>query len=182
MIQARALEIVQSMDISDDLDAPGRIALFEVARLAALIEAIDRELDERGLTDKNGKERYLLPRRERYSRRLMEVSDRLLDAKARARKNNARASSGGGTGEKPDSLRELQLIAFGHDPDARTRDRLAAIKELQKLEAEAEEARSYPEDSLDYDNLTHEDLDALINGIAEMQRNRKTQTQPENSA
>ena len=49
----------------------------------AIIERIDRELDE-GLTDRRGKEHYLVLRRERYSRQLLKVSERVNEALRRS--------------------------------------------------------------------------------------------------
>ncbi len=66
LLAARAAEILEGFGDRDDLDDAGRICLSEVARLTAVIEAIDRDLDDRGVTDKAGGERYLLQRRERY--------------------------------------------------------------------------------------------------------------------
>jgi len=40
--------------------------------------------------------------------------------------------------ERADYVRELQRIALGQDPTASTRDRLAALKELLKLESGAD--------------------------------------------
>jgi hypothetical protein len=133
LIEARASEIVDGLGIADELDEEGKIALWELARLTAVIEAIDRDLSDRGLTDRNGKERYILQRRERYSRRLMEVSDRVLAARNRTRKQKAIDSPGDIVGEQSDYIRQLQAIALGHDPEARVSDRLLALKLLTGL-------------------------------------------------
>jgi len=70
LIQARAAEIKAELERSFTFSATQAVAVHEVARCTALLEAIDRELDERGLVDKQGKPRYLLPHRARISRQL----------------------------------------------------------------------------------------------------------------
>jgi hypothetical protein len=40
-----------------------RLAVHAAARCVAILEAIDRDLDERGLVDKSGKPRHLLNHR-----------------------------------------------------------------------------------------------------------------------
>jgi hypothetical protein len=52
------------------------IGAVEIGRLEALIEAIDRDLAERGLTTRGGNSRRLLDLRLRASRRLAEWLDR----------------------------------------------------------------------------------------------------------
>ena len=141
LIELRAAEIVDEFELTEELDVTGKIALWELARLAAVIEAIDRDLSAKGLTDRNGKERYLLQRRERYSRRLIELSDRVLEARARARKQKLLDSSGEIVGERRDYVRALQEIALGHDPEARVSDRFSALKFLTDLGSEGTTSR-----------------------------------------
>lgn len=133
LIEARASELVDEFGGTDTVDEAGKVALWELARLTALIEAIDRDLSERGVTDKAGKERYMLQRRERYSRRLIEVSDRVLEARSRTVKHDA-IDDGPVVGEQRDYVRHLQMIALGHDPEARVSERLAALRLLLSLE------------------------------------------------
>lgn len=130
LIQMRAAAIKLGLE-ERNLDQAGQVVLSEVCRLMALVEAIDRDLDERGLTDRNGKERYLLQRRERYSRTLMEMNDRLLDALNRARRETN--AEDGVIGEQKDYVQELQRIALGRDPDARVSERITALKLLVAL-------------------------------------------------
>jgi hypothetical protein len=133
LIQARAHEIVEELSRVAELDAAGRIVLGVVARLTAVIEAIDRDLDAGGVTDKKGEERYLLRRRESVSRRLLDAHDRLVEAINRARRQSAFGSAAGVEAETSDYIRQLQAIALGHDPDARTADRLVANRILIDL-------------------------------------------------
>jgi len=44
--------------------------VHEAARCIAILEAIDRDLDQRGLVDREGQPRYLLNHRSRTSRQL----------------------------------------------------------------------------------------------------------------
>jgi hypothetical protein len=132
LIEARAAEIVAEFEAIDELDDLGRVALGELARLQALIEAIDQDLSERGLTDRNGKERYLLQRRERYSRRLIDVTAHLVQSRARSKRAVSNADEV--VGERIDYVRTLQAIAFGCEPEARISERLGALKLLLPLE------------------------------------------------
>ena len=70
LIQARAAEIVTELTQAFDCSPTERLAVHEAARCIAILEAIDRDLDERGLVDKAGKPRYLLNHRSRPSRQL----------------------------------------------------------------------------------------------------------------
>ena len=75
-LEPRAREIAERI-----LEAPHTVELdeigaVEIGRLEALIEAIDRDLAERGLTTRGGNSRRLLDLRLRASRRLAEWLDR----------------------------------------------------------------------------------------------------------
>jgi hypothetical protein len=133
LIEERAMEILDDFGIAEELDETGQVALQELARLSAVIEAIDRDLSARGVTDRNGKERYLLQRRERFSRRVLEVSDRVHEARNRSRRQRATASHPEITAEQGDYVRSLQEIALGYDPEASVSDRLAALRLLTNL-------------------------------------------------
>ncbi len=126
LIQERAGQIVENSTFSVELDALGQLALNELARISATIEAMERDLDERGLTDKSGDERYLLRRRDSMARRFGEAHDRLLTAVERAQKRdntvNARASV------PPEPLAQLRALASGTHPEADIRDQIAALK------------------------------------------------------
>jgi hypothetical protein len=130
LIEARAAEIVSDLNIAEEFDELGKIALWGLARQVAMLEFIDRDLSERGLTDRNGKERYLLQRSERHVRLMNEAHDRVLEARASARKQKTIESPDHVVGNKADYVRALQVIALDHDPEARVSDRLAALKLL----------------------------------------------------
>src|SRR6188472_3259612 len=70
LIQSRAAEIVDELTQSFAFLPPERLAVHEAARCIAILEAIDRDLDERGLVDDEGTPRYLLNHRSRISRQL----------------------------------------------------------------------------------------------------------------
>jgi hypothetical protein len=104
--------------------------VYEAARCIAILEAIDRDLDERGLVDKHGKPRYLLNHRSRTSRQLEQWLDKVSAAIANQTKERARTRA-----EFHDYVEALQRIALGHDATATASDQLAAVKELLKLGA-----------------------------------------------
>jgi hypothetical protein len=133
LIEQRARELVDESVVAEQLDEMGKFALKELARLTAVIEAIDHDLSVKGVSDRNGKERYLVARRERYSRRLMELSDRVLEAQARSRKQAILDPSYEVVGERSDYIRAAQLIALGHDPHASVPDQLKALKLVTDL-------------------------------------------------
>jgi hypothetical protein len=102
----------------------------------ALLEAIDRDLDERGLVDRAGDPRYLLNHRWRASRQLEDWLAKISETIERQ----------AAEGEQPpapefgDYIRELQRIALARDPSASARDRLTALKELLKHDSRAKVA------------------------------------------
>ncbi len=130
LIQARAAEIATDLTRSFEFSPAQRLAVHETARCMAILEAIDRDLDERGLEDKRGKPRYLLNHRWRVSRQLDHWLAQVSEAIQRQSADDQRPPRA----EPVDYVRELQRIALGHDPTASARDRLAALKELLKLE------------------------------------------------
>ena len=58
LIQARAAELESELTQSFEFSPTQRLAVHETARCMAILEAIDRDLDERGLEDKRGQPRY----------------------------------------------------------------------------------------------------------------------------
>ena len=129
LIQARAAEIAGELTQSFAFSPPERLAAHEAARCIAILEAIDRDLDERGLVDKAGEPRYLLNHRGRVSRQLEQWLAKISAAIERqsAREQTPRR------GEFADYVQALQQIALGNDPTATARERLAALKELLNL-------------------------------------------------
>jgi hypothetical protein len=130
LIQARAAEIEKELASSFDLSPDRLLAAREVARTMAILEAIDRELDERGLVGKGGKPSYLLDMRLRVSRQLEHWLATLAPEFERQRATDEVLSGAGGE----DYLRELRLIGLGHDPDARPADRVKVLLELLRLD------------------------------------------------
>ena len=136
LLQARAAEIESELTRSFEFSPTQRLAVREAARCMAILEAIDRDLDERGLVDKAGKPRYLLNHRWRVSRQLDHWLAKISEAIERQSAD----------GDQPllpefgDYVRELQRIALGRDPTASARDRLTALKELVKLDSSAKAA------------------------------------------
>jgi hypothetical protein len=70
LIQTRAAEIAGELSQSFEFSPAERLAVQEAARCIAILEAIDRDLDQRGLVDDEGSPRYLLNHRSRISRQL----------------------------------------------------------------------------------------------------------------
>lgn len=128
-IQSRAAQIVTELIESFEFSVAQRLAVGEVARLTAIVEAIDRELGERGLTNKRGEAHSLLNYRARISRQLHRWLADLAPSIER--------QSAGGLEEagRVEFVRELKWIASGKDATASAHDRVAAIKELLKMEA-----------------------------------------------
>jgi hypothetical protein len=63
LIQARTAEIAAELTQSFAFSPTQRLAVHEATRCMAILEAINRDLDERGLEDKRGRPRYLLNHR-----------------------------------------------------------------------------------------------------------------------
>ena len=129
LIQARAAEIAGELTQSFAFSPPERLAVHEASRCIAILEAIDRDLDERGLVDKAGEPRYLLNHRGRVSRQLEQW---LAKISAAIERQSAREQTPL-RAEFADYVQALQQIALGQDPTGTARERLAALKELVKL-------------------------------------------------
>jgi hypothetical protein len=69
-MEHRASEIEEELIRSFEFTATQRIAVHEVAHCKAILDAIDRDLDERGLVDRRGESRSILNHRARISRQL----------------------------------------------------------------------------------------------------------------
>jgi hypothetical protein len=131
LIQARAAEIASELTHNFEFSPAERLAVHEAARCIAILEAIDRDLDQRGLVDKEGKPRYLLNHRSRTSRQL----EHWLEKVSAAMERKAASEQAPSRADLPDYVRALQRIALGQDATATARDRLAALKELLELGA-----------------------------------------------
>jgi hypothetical protein len=130
LIQARAAEIATELTQAFEFSPAERLAVQEAARCIAILEAIDRDFDERGLVDDEGTPRYLLNHRSRISRQL----EQWLQTISAAIERNPASEPEPLRADFPEYVRALQAIALGRDPTATARDRLAALRELLKLE------------------------------------------------
>lgn len=95
----------------------------------AILSAIDRDLDERGLLDRKGRPHYLLEHRFRVSRQLNQWLTKVSETIERqnATKDDLSAV------DRATYIRELQRIALGKDSSASARDRLSALRHLLSL-------------------------------------------------
>jgi hypothetical protein len=130
LIQARAAEIATELTQAFEFSPAERLAVQEAARCIAILEAIDRDFDERGLVDDEGTPRYLLNHRSRISRQL----EQWLQTISAAIERNPASEPEPLRADFPEYVRALQAIALGRDPTATARDRVAALRELLKLE------------------------------------------------
>ena len=131
LIQARAAEIASELTQSFEFSPAELLAVHEAARCIAILEAIDRDLDQRGLVDREGQPRYLLNHRSRTSRQL----EHWLEKVSAAIEREGTSAQAPSRGDFSDYVRALQRIALGQDATATARDRLAALKELLELGA-----------------------------------------------
>lgn len=133
LIEKRAAEIANQLTQSFDFSPAERLAAHEAARCIAILEAIDRDLDQRGLVDNEGEPRYLLNHRSRTSRHLehwLEKVSAAIERQTATYDSPVRA-------DLPDYVRALQEVALGRDRTASARDRIAAAKELLSMGANA---------------------------------------------
>lgn len=130
LIQTRAAEIATELTQSFEFSPAERLAVQEAARCIAILEAIDRDFDERGLVDEEGAPRYLLNHRSRISRQL----EQWLQKVSAAIERNPTGELEPVRADFPEYVRALQAIALERDTTATARDRLAALRELLKLE------------------------------------------------
>ena len=130
LIEPRAREIEEELIRAFEFTATQRVAVHEVAHCMAILDAIDHELDERGLVDRSGESRSILKYRARISREL----DRWLAKISPAIDRQTADDHVGRKIGRPDYVRELQRIALGDDSTATARDRLSAIERLAALE------------------------------------------------
>jgi hypothetical protein len=148
LIQERGAEIERELTDAFAFSPPERLAAHEIGRCIALLEAIDRDLDDRGLVNKAGEPRYLLNHRARISRQLEQWLGKIspaIDRQLARREAPPRA-------ESADYVRALQRIGLGHDATATARDRLTALKKLVDLGFEG--TTTYLDQSSETDQLT----------------------------
>ncbi len=126
--EERANEIEQSLLQLAEFSAIQRIAIHEIASYMAILEAIDRDLAERGILDKRGEARSLFNHRARISRQLERLLDKVSPAIDR-QTSDERQPAG-----RVDYIRELERIGLGGDSAASSRDRVSALNTLVKLD------------------------------------------------
>jgi hypothetical protein len=126
--EGRANEIEQSLLQLAEFSATQRIAIHQIASYTAILEAIDRDLAERGLLNKRGEARSLLNHRARISRQLERLLDKVSPAIDRQTSDERRPAG------RAAYIRELERIAFGGDSTASSRDRVSALNTLLKLD------------------------------------------------
>jgi hypothetical protein len=131
LIEARSSQIEEDLIRTFEFTATQRIAVHELARCMAILEAIDRDLDDRGLVNRKGEARSLLNHRSRTARQL----DHWLGKVSSPIDRQTASERDRRTIGRDDYIRELQRIALGDDSAATTRDRLTAIEKLSELES-----------------------------------------------
>jgi hypothetical protein len=131
VIEPRAAEIAAELTRSFQFSIAQRIAVGQVARCIAILEALDRDLDERGLADKHGEPRSLLNHRSRVSRQLDQWLSKIAPSIERQTADKQAPLSPG----RADYVAELQRIALGQDTTASARDRVSALQELLQVDA-----------------------------------------------
>ena len=129
LIGARAAEIAAELTGSCEFSPLELVAVHQAARCIAILEAIDRDLDQRGLVDRKGAPRYLLNHRSRTSRQLEQWLGKVTAAVERETVSELAPPRA----DFPDYVQALQRIALGHEATAGAQDKLAALKELLKL-------------------------------------------------
>jgi hypothetical protein len=132
LTEPRAAEIVAELTQSYEFSVTQRIAVVEAARCLAILEAIERDLSERGVVDKRGEPRSLLKLRSRIVRELDHWLSKITPTMERQATSEQPVVPPG----RSDYIRELQWIAFGHDAAASARDRVSALKELVEIDSQ----------------------------------------------
>jgi len=126
--EERASEIEQSLLQLAEFSATQRFAIRQIASYKAILEAIDRDLAERGLLNKRGEASSLLNYRARISRQLERLLDKVSPAIDR-QSSDKRQPAG-----RAEYIRELEWIGLGGDLTASSRDRVSALNTLLKLD------------------------------------------------
>lgn len=129
----RAAEVADALMSLPHVAALDRLAAEEIGRLVALLERVDADLAERGLTRRNGEARNLLDlhgrlsgRLERWQREFGTTPASRADfgaTLARGARRRAGARRGGRVTD--DRRATLEAIAYGGDPDLRPGDPFA---------------------------------------------------------
>jgi hypothetical protein len=127
LMEARATEIEQGLLQSFEFSAAQRFAVHEVAHYKAILEAIDRDLDDRGLVDKRrGEPRSIVNLRSSASRQLDRWLSKISLTMDRQTSDEPRQPAG-----HAHYVRELERIV-SNDPSASAR--VTALNTLLKLD------------------------------------------------
>jgi hypothetical protein len=132
LTEPRAAEIVAELSQQFEFSVTELIALAEFARCTAVLEAIDRDLFERGVVDKRGEARSLLSHRSRIVREL----DHWLSKIAPTMERQAASEQDLGPPERSDYIRALQRIGLGYDTTASARDQVQALGKLLEIDSQ----------------------------------------------
>ena len=131
-IEPRAAEIVTHLTESFEFSVAELIAVEQLARCIAILDALDRDLDERGLVDKRGEPRYLLNYRSRITRDLERWHSKVAPTIERQTTDRKAVAQDG----PPEYAAGLRRIAGGHDTTATARDVVSASSELRSIDSE----------------------------------------------
>jgi hypothetical protein len=131
-IEPRAAEIVTHLTETFEFSVAERIVVEQLARCIAILDALDRDLDERGLVDKRGEPRYLLNYRSRITRDLERWLSKVTPTIERQTAEREAVAHDG----PPEYDAELRRIASGHDTTATARDVVSASRELRSIDSE----------------------------------------------
>jgi hypothetical protein len=174
-MELRSSEIEAELNKKFKFSPYQRLVVRECARLLAYREAIDRELDHRGLVDKYGEPRSLVRLRSRILRELDHWLAKIDGVMERE------ASSDEPLREVSDYIRELARIGFGEDHRAHPRDRILALKEAARLTSAAPlSGPSYSQEvrQMSDEELT-EELRALTGAIEDLDQLEEQKVSPE---
>ena len=127
LMQERAAELEADLVAGYTLSPTELVAAKEAACLMAILEAINRDLEESGLVNKKGEAKSLLNYRARISRQLERWLDRISSTIDRQS-----APPRTGAVSEEDLRGEFERIALGHDRTATAHDRLLALTALAK--------------------------------------------------
>jgi hypothetical protein len=128
IIAARGAELEAELVQSFDFSVVERVVVAKLARNCAMLEAIDRDIDDRGVVVRN-KQHPLLEHRLRLHKHI----DQALAMIAPTIERQRRAAQEPVTPERGDYLNELRWIALGQGAAATVRNQLVAIGELREL-------------------------------------------------
>jgi hypothetical protein len=131
LISERAAEIEDELVRRFEFSPTQRMVVSALARCKAQLEAIERVIDDPGVSDKNGLPSPFLDYSLRVSRRHDELLAQLAPTIDRQWAADHQLPAPG----DDDYMREMQRIALGKDPTANARDRIAAHKQLREYEA-----------------------------------------------